>query len=265
MAKIFRRLIGCSTGAVAVVTAIALPLLLGFGSMGVEVGHWYLTQRQMQGAADAAAISAAAQYIRDQIASNGTSTSTAYQTVGQSYASANGFSIPTANVCLVPVSGPHNCDPVLALDSRSLGCTAPPCIVVEITQNTLTWLTTQRSVRPTGTVGTVSAIPTPTLLARSVVSVSLTLTSSTTGNSCILTLANARNSIQVRGGGDISANCGLLVDGGRAQNASATTCIDGTAPPCGGLGLAGGNATVHITKLTVAANTPGLAGSTCRT
>ena len=265
MAKIFRRLIGCSTGAVAVVTAIALPLLLGFGSMGVEVGHWYLTQRQMQGAADAAAISAAAQYIRDQIASNGTSTSTTYQTVGQTYASANGFSIPTANVCLVPVSGPHNCDPVLALDSRSLGCTAPPCIVVEITQNTLTWLTTQRSVRPTGTVGTVSAIPTPTLLARSVVSVSLTLTSSTTGSSCILTLANARNSIQVRGGGDISANCGLLVDGGRAQNANATTCTDGTAPPCGGLGLAGGNATVHITKLTVAANTPGLAGSTCRT
>src|SRR2546423_12696229 len=48
----------CSAGVVAVVTAMVLPLLLGFTSLGVEVGHWYLAQRQMQGAADAAAISA---------------------------------------------------------------------------------------------------------------------------------------------------------------------------------------------------------------
>ena len=53
----------CSAGVVAVVTAMVLPLLLGFAALGTEVGHWYLAQRQMQGAADAAAISAAAQYI----------------------------------------------------------------------------------------------------------------------------------------------------------------------------------------------------------
>ena len=49
----------CSSGAVAAMTALVLPVLLGFTSLGVEVGHWYLGLRQMQGAADAAAISAA--------------------------------------------------------------------------------------------------------------------------------------------------------------------------------------------------------------
>src|SRR6516165_6571873 len=35
----------CSAGAVAVVTALVLPVSLGFTSLGIEVGHWYLGQR----------------------------------------------------------------------------------------------------------------------------------------------------------------------------------------------------------------------------
>jgi Flp pilus assembly protein TadG len=70
----------CSLGVVAVVTAMVLPVLLGFTSLGVEVGHWYLAQRVMQGAADAAAISASAQYIADYNAGNVASLT--YQTVG---------------------------------------------------------------------------------------------------------------------------------------------------------------------------------------
>ncbi|HLZ66519.1 MAG TPA: pilus assembly protein TadG-related protein [Aliidongia sp.] len=45
-------------GGVAVMVALALPVLLGFGAIGTEVGMWLLTQRRMQGAADAAAVSA---------------------------------------------------------------------------------------------------------------------------------------------------------------------------------------------------------------
>src|ERR1700751_28653 len=134
-----KRLRVCSAGAVAVVTALVLPVLLGFTSLGIEVGHWYLGQRIMQGAADAAAISATAQYIAD--ANAGNSNSTTYQTVGVSYASLNGYTIPTSNVCLVTSSG-NNCSSVLALDSRPIVCASPPCIVVEITQNTGQWLTT---------------------------------------------------------------------------------------------------------------------------
>ena len=127
----------CSSGVVAVVTAMVLPVLLGFTSLGVEVGHWYLTQRVMQGAADAAAISAAAQYIADYNA--GSVASLTYQTVGTNYASLNGFAIPTSNVCLVISSG-DNCSTVRALDARAIVCAHKPCVVVEITQNTALWL-----------------------------------------------------------------------------------------------------------------------------
>ncbi|HYZ41185.1 MAG TPA: pilus assembly protein TadG-related protein, partial [Stellaceae bacterium] len=54
----------------ALVFAGTLPVIVGFTSLGIETGHWYYKQRQMQGAADAAAISAAAQYIADYTAGN---------------------------------------------------------------------------------------------------------------------------------------------------------------------------------------------------
>jgi hypothetical protein len=120
-------------------------------------------------------------------------------------------------------------------------------------------------MEPNG-LGAVRPIPTPTIAARAIVSMKLTLASSTPqGNSCILTLANDRNAIQVRGNGDIHANCGLLIDGGRDQNANEApqTCSDGTAPPCGGLTLQGANARVHISNLTVAATTAGPAEESC--
>src|SRR5438105_10532914 len=117
--KLLARLFASAEGAVAVTTAIVLPILLGFSALGVEVGHWYLVQRQMQGAADAAAISAAAQYIADQVAGN--TSATTYQQTGQHYASLNGFTIPTSNVCLVTGAG-DNCSTVRSLDSRPIIC-----------------------------------------------------------------------------------------------------------------------------------------------
>ena len=206
----------CTAGTVAVATALVLPLLLGFGSLGIEVGHWYLMQRQMQGAADAAAISAAAQYIQDRVADK--TTSTAYQTTGQSYASLNGFTIPLANTCLITASG-DNCGAIRALDARQLPtCTdAAPCMAVEITQDTFQWVSTNASLEPNGLEAT-KPIPTPTLVARSVVSMNIVVTTTVQGNSCILALANDRNAVQVRGNGNINARCGVLIDGGRDQN-----------------------------------------------
>jgi hypothetical protein len=43
--------------------AIALPVLIGFGTLGAETGLWYTIKRQNQSAADAAAISAAYEVI----------------------------------------------------------------------------------------------------------------------------------------------------------------------------------------------------------
>lgn len=255
----------CRAGTVAVATALVLPLLLGFGSLGIEVGHWYLMQRQMQGAADAAAISASAQYIQDRIAGN--TTSTAYQATGQSYARINGFDIPIANTCLITASG-DNCGAIRALDARPIVCSAPPCVAVEITQDTFQWVSTSASLEPNG-MGAIKVIPTPTLVARSVVSMNIIVTTTVQGNSCILALANDRNAVQVRGNGNINARCGILIDGGRDQNPrtpainSGPACSDDTAAPCGGLTLWGSNAKVSIEDLTVAASTPGPTGSSC--
>jgi len=231
----------CSAGAVALMTALVLPVLIGMASLGIEVGHWYLGQREMQGAADAAAFSAAAQYVADQEAGN--TASTTYQTVGVEYALTNGFTIPTSQVCLFTSSG-DNCGTVRALDSRAIICHFPPCIVVEINQNTANWLTTKLSLEPGKKV--LKAIPTPTLLARSIVRAQST-SSLSQGTDCILALANDPQAIRIHGNGDPSAQCGVAIDGGLDQN-------PGT-PIQGGITFNGSNAKVNINALVVAAAT----------
>ena len=46
-------------GGVAVMTAVSLTSLLGFAGLGTEATMWYVTKRNMQGAVDAAAFTAA--------------------------------------------------------------------------------------------------------------------------------------------------------------------------------------------------------------
>jgi hypothetical protein len=233
-----------SGGAVAVLSALVFPVLLGFASLGVEVGHWYLDQRVMQGSADAAAISAAAQYIADSVAGNPSSTT--YKQVGVNYASVNGgFMIPTSNVCLWKANG--DCASILSLDSRAIVCNTAPCMVVEITQNTALWLTTKFSLEPNG-LGKVKAIPTPILAARAVVWAKENQQIVTTaGTDCILALANDPQAIRVHGNGDPSAQCGVAIDGGLTQNAG--------TPIQGGITFNGANAKVNINALVVAAAT----------
>src|SRR3546814_12559781 len=51
------RILGDQRGAIAVITALALPVLLGFAALGVDVAGWYAQARAIQTAADAAALS----------------------------------------------------------------------------------------------------------------------------------------------------------------------------------------------------------------
>src|SRR5262245_53976480 len=50
-------------GASAIIVALALPGLIGFGALGAETGVWFTIKLQTQSAADAAAISAAYEVI----------------------------------------------------------------------------------------------------------------------------------------------------------------------------------------------------------
>jgi Flp pilus assembly protein TadG len=245
------RLWKCSAGAVAIMTALTIPLLLGVTSLGVEVGHWYMAQRTMQGAADAAAISAAAQYIADYPTNPN---STTYQTVGVNYASTNGFTIPTSQVCLITSSG-NNCGTVLSLDSRTLVCVNPPCVVVEITEDTSTWLTTTASLIP-GAGTLVQSIPTPTLIARATVAAkSQTQSTTTKGTDCILALANDPAAVLVHGNGNLEANCGVAIDGGLDQN------IGGTA--VGGITFNGAPSAIHVSNLVVSSSSTNCPGAHC--
>jgi hypothetical protein len=192
-----RRLLAGSAGGVAVITALVLPVLVGFTSLSVEVGHWYLVQREMQGAADAAAISAAAEYIAVGL------TGTSYQTVGQTYASTNGFTIATTDVCLVTPSG-NNCD---STHPRPIMCGSPPCIVVDIAQQQLQMF---------------APITEPRIKARAIVS----LTSrNTPGNGCILALDTTAGAItlqQSSNGTGLLTTCDIASNGGLTFNGANT-------------------------------------------
>jgi Flp pilus assembly protein TadG len=59
LAGLVRRLIGDRRGNVAVISALALPALMGSFGLGTEVASWYANQRAMQNAADSAALAAA--------------------------------------------------------------------------------------------------------------------------------------------------------------------------------------------------------------
>src|ERR1700688_4747675 len=55
-----RALVGDTSGATAVIVGLTSMVLLGFTALGTETGYWYLTHRNLQNAADSAAMSAVA-------------------------------------------------------------------------------------------------------------------------------------------------------------------------------------------------------------
>ena len=240
-----RRFLACAKGNVIVLAAIVLPVVLAFTSLSVEVGHWYLTQREMQGAADAAALSAAADYS-NYLNSGFNSTSTSYQTEGVNYAGYNGFTTPASivDVCLYTSLPTIPCNPSFP---RPI-CAAAPCIAVDITQ--------QQSHMLLSHFRSLFSIVEPDIRARAVVSISSqTETRATPGNDCILALANDSAAVTVTGNGDLEANCGVSVDGGLDQNANGT--------PKGGITFNGNPSRVHITNLTVAAASTGCPSFHC--
>lgn len=91
-------------GNVAIMTALALPVLLGGTGLGAEVSYWYLKQRNMQNAADAAVIAAA------------TNASANYDVEAKAVAAQYGFedgkndvSITVSNTSPCPSGAASNC------------------------------------------------------------------------------------------------------------------------------------------------------------
>lgn len=60
-----RRIMRDDSGAVAVVFAIVFLVVVGFAALAVDVGYWYTAKRQLQAAADAAALAACNELAQD--------------------------------------------------------------------------------------------------------------------------------------------------------------------------------------------------------
>lgn len=218
-----RRFIRCSSGSVAVSTAVLLVLLIGLTGLGVEVASWYQTRRSMQGAADAAAVGANWALKSGGTCDSGIPCSWPAGLRGLAVASENGWTHTLANKVQVEVVSPPTKD-----GSPLKG--DPEAVEV--------WITQPQHVL----FGAVDKIPSPTVGAYAI---SKFQTKVFGPSNCVLALANAANAIQVRGLGDLVANCGISVDGGRDQNAGGT--------PLGGIQFQGANSAVHVSSLTVAA------------
>lgn len=96
-------LIGNRVGATSILFALALPAAVGVAGLGVEVSDWYMTQRAMQNAADAAVLAASA--------NGGSSYGAEAQAVASAYGFTNGSNhvvVATSNAAACP-SGGNTC------------------------------------------------------------------------------------------------------------------------------------------------------------
>lgn len=55
----FRKYYKCQSGSIMIIWSVLLPVILGMVGLGIETGSWYLNKRNLQTAADAAAIAGA--------------------------------------------------------------------------------------------------------------------------------------------------------------------------------------------------------------
>ena len=94
-------------GVVGILFALAMPVLIGFTALGTEVGLWYLGRRNLQTAADVAAISAAFEILNG----SGNETSSAEQE-----AERHGFNPPAAQS---RSTARHPPEPALEMRTRS--------------------------------------------------------------------------------------------------------------------------------------------------
>jgi hypothetical protein len=231
-----KKLRACSAGSVAVSTALVFSALFGSVGVGVEISHWYQLRRSMQGAADTAAVSAAWALPA------GGPCGASCVTEGKAVAAMNGWQDGVKGVSVSVISPPVS-------PSRFAG--NANAVEVKITQQqSLMFGRVLEAIAPKATIAA------PNVGAFGVAIIGTTTTTTVVnGTDCVLALANAANAVQVDGNGDLKANCGIAIDGGRDQNVSGT--------PLGGITFNGNNAKVNISSLVVAASTTSCPGSHC--
>jgi Flp pilus assembly protein TadG len=206
------RLIDDRSGSVVPVVAIALTVLLGLAALGTEVGTWYGTKRNMQGAADSAAYSAA---IAKNVPPGTSSVFTAQaKSVAGNYGYVHGSNNVTVTVNNPPSSGNYSANS-FAME-----------VIIQQPQQASLSATYMKTA--------------PTLAARAVALL-------TTSSRCVYAMnPTASDSLHVDGGGVISSACGVAVN----SSSTSAAIIGGTlsAPTVDIVG--GYSGTINSPKIT---------------
>ena len=105
-------------GVTAVITAIALATLIGFCGLAVDVVMWEVNQRDLQGAADQAALAAA----------------TAFRNAGETGALGDSTNAQNAAYATAIASGYPAASVTVAAYNNAGSCTSDGCLQVTITQ-----------------------------------------------------------------------------------------------------------------------------------
>lgn len=158
-------------GVIIVMIALLLPIMMGFIGLGVEVGYWFSEKRSLQGAADAAAVSAAYSYA------NGNTTNSDLLTAATTDATRNGYTSTTDTIAAAnpPGSGSYTAD------ANAIEVTMTRNVSLIFAQLVTSFSDDQVTVN-----------------ARAVA------TQSSIGEACVLALDTTDEGISVSGNGDVS-------------------------------------------------------------
>ena len=183
-------------GALAVMLALMLPVMLGFVGLGVEVGFWYQARRDLQSAADAAAIGGAYD-VKDG------SSSVTIQTTATTEATRNGLDTGAGETIAVnyqyPASGSYTAD--------------GNAVEVLLTQPiTLMFSKVVAAFYGGGTVGTSVTV-----------NVRAVATLATIGEACVLSLDSTGSSAAVGGNGDLTLDDCQIASNSEDSDAIAST------------------------------------------
>lgn len=254
---LLRRLAADRSGVSAIITAIALTTLAGFGGLAVDVVLWEVNQRSLQGAADQAALAGA----------------TAFRNAGQSMALGNSTAAQDAAYATAIRNGYPAASVSVAAFNNGGTCTNNGCIQVTISQQQPRYFT--GIFTSSAITASASAVSTCSGCGNG----SFTITSNG-GNPCVMALdGSGRGVITDTGGSSLSlAGCNLY---NNAPNTDATivnnnAVIEGCSisNPCGSMAFLaqpnnpGGIDVPVVTSASPAPDpyagiTPPTVGSTC--
>lgn len=169
-------------GAIAIMTALLLVVLMGFGALTVDVGYWYHQKRQLQFAADAGAVGGAIAKSRNQ----------------------NVTTYATYDLVLNECTGANNCTVVAINNPPASGPNTSNLTAVEVILS-----------KPASTFLSGVLLPiAPTIGARSVVG-------GTPLNNCVIALSPTGNGLSISGNASLnSAQCGVYVNSSSNNAAS---------------------------------------------